>query len=249
MKVTMNTILRKTLSVIAFVCVTSSLHAGTDKAKEVRRIIDKVNSYWQSHNKPEARAFWDHAAYHTGNMEAYFLTGNEAYRAYSEAWAEHNQWKGAKSNDRNKWKYSYGESDEYVLFGDYQICFQTYIDLYNLLPEDRKIARARKVMEYEMSTSRNNYWWWADGLYMVMPVMTKLYKATGNEMYLQKLYEYITYSDSIMYDRETGLYYRDAKYVYPHHKSVNGKKRLLGSRRRLGIGRTGQSIERSPGRL
>lgn len=220
----MNTVLRKTLSVIAFVCVVSSLYAGTDKAKEVRRIIDKVNGYWQSHNKPEARAFWDHAAYHTGNMEAYFLTGNEAYRAYSEAWAEHNQWKGAKSNDRDKWKYSYGESDEYVLFGDYQICFQTYIDLYNLMPEDRKIARAREVMEYEMSTSRNDYWWWADGLYMVMPVMTKLYKATGNEMYLQKLYEYITYSDSIMYDRETGLYYRDAKYVYPRHKSINGKK-------------------------
>lgn len=27
-----------------------------------------------------------------------------------------------------------------------------------------------------------------------------------------------------MYDAEAGLYYRDAKYVYPKHKSVNGKK-------------------------
>ena len=27
-----------------------------------------------------------------------------------------------------------------------------------------------------------------------------------------------------MYDSETGLYYRDGKYVYPKHKSVNGKK-------------------------
>jgi rhamnogalacturonyl hydrolase YesR len=27
-----------------------------------------------------------------------------------------------------------------------------------------------------------------------------------------------------MYDTETGLYYRDSKYIYPRHKSVNGKK-------------------------
>ena len=47
---------------------------------------------------------------------------------------------------------------------------------------------------------------------------------TGNTQYLDKLYEYILYSDSIMLDRETGMYYRDAKYVYPKHKSANGKK-------------------------
>ena len=132
--------------------------------------------------------------------------------------------KGAKSNNKAEWRYSYGESDKYVLFGDYQICFQTYVDLYNILPENHKIARAREVMEYQMSTPKNDYWWWSDGLYMVMPVMTKMYHVTGNQKYLDKLYEYIQFSDSIMYDAEEGLYYRDAKYVYPKHKSVNGKK-------------------------
>ena len=194
------------------------------EAQEVRKIIDKVNTYWQTNNKPEVRSFWDNAAYHTGNMEAYFLTGNEKYRAYSEAWANHNQWKGAKSNNRAEWVYNYGETDKHVLFGDWQICFQTYIDLYNIQPEDHKIRRAREVMEYQMSTPKKDYWWWSDGLYMVMPVMTKLYKLTGNQQYLDKLYEYICYSDEIMYDQETGIYYRDAKYVYPKHKSANGKK-------------------------
>lgn len=210
------------VGIITFLPVT--LFGKPSEAEQVRKIIDKVNQHWQSENKPEVRSFWDNAAYHTGNMEAYFLTGNENYRAYSEAWAEHNEWKGAKSNDRSQWKYSYGESDEYVLFGDYQICFQTYADLYNLSPEDYKIKRAREVMEYQMSTSQNDYWWWSDGLYMVMPVMTKLYKITHNSLYLDKLYEYITYSDQIMFDKEENLYYRDAKYVYPKHKSINGKK-------------------------
>lgn len=57
-----------------------------------------------------------------------------------------------------------------------------------------------------------------------MPVMTKMYKLTGDEIYLDKLYDYLLYSDEIMLDKETGLYFRDGKYVYPKHKSVNGKK-------------------------
>ncbi len=219
-----NTFINCSLVGLALTTSVAAFSATTKQSKEVRAIIDKVNTYWQSNNAPEVRAFWDNAAYHTGNMEAYFLTGNDAYREYSEKWAEHNQWKGAKSNDRANWKYSYGESDDYVLFGDWQICFQIYADLYNILPDDKRIRRAREVMEYEMSTPKHDYWWWADGLYMVMPVMTKLHKITGNKQYLDKLYEYITYSDSIMFDPEENLYYRDGKYVYPKHKSANGKK-------------------------
>lgn len=195
-----------------------------DEAAQVRGIIEKVNDRWQSTHAPEATPFWHVAAYHTGNMEAYHLTGRQKYLDYSTAWAEHNGWKGATSDDRTAWRYDYGETPEHVLFGDWQICFQTYADLYNLLPDDRRIRRAREVMEYEMSTPRNDYWWWADGLYMVMPVMTKMYRITGDSRYLDKLYSYLQYSDSIMFDPDENLYYRDAKYTYPKHKSANGKK-------------------------
>lgn len=208
----------------AFAAKKPRLSSDQKEAADVRGMIDKVNSYWQAGHTPQHNAFWDNAAYHTGNMEAYRLTGNPDYLQYSLDWAEHNQWKGARGTDRSKWKYDYGEDDDHVLFGDWQICFQTYADLYRILPDERRIARAREVMEYEMSTPRNDYWWWADGLYMVMPVMTKLYNITGNDRYLDKLYEYVVYSDSIMLDTDENLYYRDAKYVYPNHKSANGKK-------------------------
>ena len=190
----------------------------------VLEILERVNDYWQERHPEHGRAFWDNAAYHTGNMEAWKVTGKERWRRYSEAWSERNQWKGAKSDDRSRWKYNYGETDEHVLFGDWQICFQTYVDLYRHSPAAVKIARAREVMEYQMGTDSSDYWWWADGLYMVMPVMTKLYQVTGNRQYLDKLYEYFSYANSIMYDQEAKLYYRDAKYVYPKHRSVNGKK-------------------------
>ena len=196
----------------------------TPDKNEVLAIIERVNTYWQENNSPEVRPFWDNAAYHTGNMEVYSLIGDEKQLAYTKRWAEHNNYCGATSNNKAEWKLSYGERPEYVLFGDWQICFQTYADLYNLEPDTIKIARAREVMEYQMSTPRNDYWWWADGLYMVMPVMTKLYNITGNQLYLDKLYEYFKYAQSIMYDEETGLFFRDAKYVYPEHTANNGGK-------------------------
>jgi len=200
----------------------TEVHAQTKEA--VLDQLNLANQYWQAKNKPQVRAFWDHAAYHTGNMELYQITKNEAYRKYAEDWAEHNQWMGAKSANKSEWKYNYGETDDHVLFGDWQICFQTYIDLYHIQPAEYKVARAKDVMQYEMSTPNHDYWWWADGLYMVMPIMTKLYKLTGDQKYSDKLYEYFMYANSIMYDQEAKLYYRDAKYVYPKHKSTNGKK-------------------------
>lgn len=195
--------------------------------QDVQSIIDiiyKVNDHWQSTHPVHGDAFWNRAAYHTGNMEAYFLTKEPKFLAYSEQWAEHNEWKGAKSTDKTQWKYSYGENNDYVLFGDYQACFQTYADLYTLKPDTQKIARIREVMEHQMQLPQRDFWWWADGLYMVMPVMTKMYKITENELYLEKLYEYLQYTDSLMYDEEAGLYYRDHNFVYPKHKSVHGKK-------------------------
>ncbi|SFD50601.1 glycoside hydrolase family 88/105 protein [Flavobacterium phragmitis] len=217
------------LSLGAIGCKTGSVKQKNgikESKKEVVAIIDKVNSNWQSTHPEFGNAFWHVSAYHTGNMEAYKVTQNKKYLDYSLAWAEKNKWMGAKSNDKSEWKYSYGETDQYVLFGDWQICFQTYIDLYNFTgkKDPQKIARAKEVMEYEMSTPQNDYWWWVDGLYMVMPVMTKLYNVTGNEMYLEKLHSYLYYADSIMYDEEAKLYFRDSKYVYPKHKSANGKK-------------------------
>jgi len=196
----------------------------TDSKKDVIDIIHKVNQHWQAEHPYTVRAFWDNAAYHTGNMEAYFLTGNEAYREYSQKWAEHNEWKGAKSTDKSQWRYHYGENDLYVLFGDWQTCFQTYIDLYHIEPEEIKIERAKEVMYYQMSTENRDYWWWSDGLYMAMPVMTKLYKLTGDELFLEKMQEYYQFAEELMYDEEYALFFRDAKYVYPKEPTINGKK-------------------------
>ena len=222
------------LLIAIFILSTLSLQARNWTVDQVKDVVRKVNTYWQTNNPAEVRSFWDNAAYHTGNMEAYRLFSEEGGQRkeegermldYSIRWAEHNQWMGATEPDPEKWKYKkYGEGQDYVLFGDWQICFQTYIDLYYFSMDEKKVARAKEVMGYEADSKVHDYWWWADALYMVMPVMTKMYKLTGERKYLDKLYENILYSDSIMLDYETGLYFRDGKYVYPKHKTASGKK-------------------------
>lgn len=195
--------------------------AVATSSRDVLATIEKVNNYWQEHNSPYKRAFWDNAAYYTGNMEAYRLLGRTEWYQYSDRWCRHNQWKGAKSDDRRNWKYAwYGEGDDFVLFGDWQICFQTYVDMYNLVPAEYKVARAKEVMGYECAMQDNKFWWWADALYMVMPVMTKMYLLTGEVQYLDKLYENFLWSDSLMWDAEAQLYYRDGKYIWPKVKTA-----------------------------
>ena len=88
-------------------------------------------------------------------MEAYKVTGNSDFVKYSKQWVEQNDWKGAKGVDPTKWKYNQGETPNHVLFGDWQICFQTYIDLYNIEPETKKIARTLGVINYEINTHNN----------------------------------------------------------------------------------------------
>ncbi len=188
-------------------------------------LIGKVNDHWQATHSPEVRAFWDDAAYFTGNMEAYRLTGKARYLEYAGRWARHNRWQGATGDDPARWRYkTYGEGQDFVLFGDWQVCFQTYIDLDAFAPAPHKTARAVEVMGYECASAATDYWWWADALYMVMPVMTKLYKATGDTRYLDKLYANFCFADSLMFDPAEGLYYRDGKYIYPTHRTEAGKK-------------------------
>ena len=53
--------------------------AQRPKAKNVVKIIDKVNRQWQETPPKNGKAFWDNVAYDTGNMGACFITGNRHY--------------------------------------------------------------------------------------------------------------------------------------------------------------------------
>ena len=60
----------KKLCILLALC---ALGVQAQTVDEVKDIIRKVNTYWQTNNPAEVRSFWDNAAYHTGNMEVYKL--------------------------------------------------------------------------------------------------------------------------------------------------------------------------------
>ena len=202
------------------VCAVLLMSANTAQAQmskqDVLSTIEKVNDYWQKNHKAQCRGFWDNAAYFTGNQVVYELTGKKEYLDYAIDWAEYNHWKGATQKDKSKWRYvTYGEGMDFVLFADWQICFQVYIDLYKLEHRTERIERALEVMCYEASTEARDYWWWADALYMGMPIFSKLYTVTHDQKLLDKQYECFKWTDSLLFDTQEQLYYRDGKYVYP----------------------------------
>ena len=86
------------------------LAMGRVMLSELDVVIPKVNDYWQSHNSPKCRAFWDNAAYFTANQKVYQRTLKKEYLDYAIQWAEYNHWQGATQTDKSKWQYkTYGE--------------------------------------------------------------------------------------------------------------------------------------------
>ena len=138
------------------------------ESQSVVLLVEKVNDSWQSRHKAECRGFWDNAAYFTGNQAAWELTGKDSYLSYSLRFAEYNHWCGATEHDKSKWQYkTYGEGMQHVLFADWQICFQIYIDLYKIEHRSERLARALEVMNYQARQADCDYWWWSDALLYV----------------------------------------------------------------------------------
>jgi rhamnogalacturonyl hydrolase YesR len=196
------------------------------EAQRTVEMIHKVNAYWQEKHRAECRGFWDNAAYFTGNQAAYELTGKQEYLDYSIRFAEHNRWTGATEKDPKKWEYkTYGEDMRHVLFADWQICFQIYIDLYKLEHRAERLQRTLEVMTTQAQMAEKDFWWWSDALYMGLPIFTKLYTVTHDQKLLDKQYESFKWTDDLLFDKEAQLYYRDGKYVHPKVKTAcNGGK-------------------------
>lgn len=173
-----------------------------------------VNDYYiKEHGKIyENTNTWDVAVYHTGNMMAYFMTGDELYRNYSQKWSEVHSYKS----------FGYPTWDD--TNADNICCFRTYMDLYNAGTEGADISFVQDRVDNIVNSYRVNYWDWIDAFYMAAPTFVRMYEMTGDEKYLDKMYEMIKYTAEELncYDEDEGLWYRDARYI--NQKSENGKK-------------------------
>lgn len=223
------------------------------KRDDIVNLITRINDSWIARHSTLGDYRWNKAVYMNGNMEAVnYLNDIDTvlaakYRRYALEWSLYNKWQGSKAplSEASKWKLRGGVGDYNVLFGDNQICFQTYIELYNSYNADTDenylidvngdgvadkydmIARSKEVMGYQIATSETRYWWWTDALYMMVPVMSHMYNLTKNDQdggvaYLAATKRYLDFTRLHMYDEENNLFFRDSTYVYPKHATAHG---------------------------
>lgn len=220
MPIKINFCLGLLLTIFCFSCTSNR----SSEASDVVRIVHKVNRYWQANHPELGCSFWDNSVYHMGNMEVYLLTREDCDIKYSLDWAKFNQWSEPQTENKSKWKFSYVMDNDYVLFGDLQACFQVYTDLFRIKLKPYMIARIMEVVKESMSSSPQHYWWRVDAIFMVLPLMAKMYQITDNPVYLDKANAYFSYVDHLLYDVPSGLYYKDFQSLYPKHKSIKGYK-------------------------
>jgi len=151
---------------------------------------------------------WVPASFYTGVMEAYRSTNDADYLKYAQNWAEKNEFKPGPR----------------LRHADDHCCGQTYLDLYLIDRDSRKLTPIQNTIDSIMATplSGREDWWWCDALFMAPPTLVKLSAATGNKKYINFMHKMYWDTAEYLFDRSEGLFYRDAAYFY--RRSANGEK-------------------------
>jgi rhamnogalacturonyl hydrolase YesR len=132
-----------------------------------------------------------------------------------------------------------GESNQWKLHGgkyiaDDHAIGQTYAELILRSKDPRMIAPMRAQFDdiiahpFQRDTLQFNYgealnlWSWCDALFMAPPAWTRLYRATGDQKYLDYSITNWWRTSDYLYDPEEHLYFRDSTYF--KKREANGKK-------------------------
>lgn len=186
----------------------------------IQNLMKKVNTYTQNNPYKETDRNWIRGTYYTGVLGAYKATGDKAYLDQALTWGKKHQWQvGTEKSGANR------------LF-----CAMSWAGLYLIDPDPKMIAPTIAWLKTDAPNSPGcgKVWYghapaphdsplYSDSLYGA-PVFAMLYKATGDQKYLDILNEFFWNVTETVLDNDEDLYYRDPSYI--DQKSPNGKKIL-----------------------
>lgn len=164
-------------------------------------------------NKERPSSIWTRGVYYEGLMALHEIYPNEAYYQYAYDWAESHKWGFNRGNTTR-------DADNYC-------AAQTYIDLYNLEPDSKKLKNTRANINMLLNTPQNDDWSWIDAIQMGMPVFAKMGVLDNDNRYYEKMYQMYMFSrdkhgDNGLYNPKDGLWWRDADFD-PPYKEPNGE--------------------------
>ena len=150
-------------------------------------------------------SLWTRAVYYEGLMALYAIDPDPRYIDYTDRWANFHQWtprNGVNTCD-----------------ADDQCCGQTYLDRYMMTGDAKMLVHVKENLDHQMTT-KIGWWTWIDAIQMAMPVYTKMWRATGEQKYLDHAMKMYTWSrDTLaggLFNEAEGLWWRDKDYVPPY---------------------------------
>ena len=164
-------------------------------------LMQKVRDYQLAHPWTKTDRNWIRGTYYTGVMGLCRATRSPDVLDQAVRWAEKHDW--AEGNERHR--------------ANKKTCGQTYLELYFLERDPRRIAKIQAYVDSRIRKVRTGEpptrgWYYCDTLYVGPPTIAMLGKATGNEKYFDYLNDVYWAVTDLLFDREYDLFYRDAKY-------------------------------------
>lgn len=100
-------------------------------------------------------------------------------------------------------------------FADDLVCTQAYLDIYNQINQPEALESTIAFIDTMLNDPKpgREDWWWCDALFMAPPAFATLARHSGEQRYLD--YMHRAWWDSVEHlrDPETGLFYRDQRYI------------------------------------
>lgn len=188
---------------------------------EVLRVMQRVADWQLANPSAHKTTDWTQGAGYAGMMALAGISGDGKYREAMLAMGDGNQWQlGPKP-----------------YYADDHCVAQTYAELYFQHRDPKMIAAlkkrfdqiitnpARTRLEFRLAGNQDR-WSWCDALFMAPPAWIRLYRATGNEAYLEFMIREWDATTAYLYDKEEHLYYRDSTYF--DKRESNGRKVFWG---------------------
>jgi unsaturated rhamnogalacturonyl hydrolase len=187
--------------------------------REVLALLHKVNDWQRAHPAlPPQDRNWERATWYTGVVSAWKETGDRKFFNQAMDWGRQHDWQVATEEDGPN-----------RLF-----CVETWLELYFVKKDPRMIEPAIQWLKtpkpnspagaqrwYLESWGKNRTY--VDSLYGAS-ALAMMAKATQDKRYLDIMQAFFNDVTAELFDKESGLYYRDVRFI--GQKTANGKKIL-----------------------
>jgi rhamnogalacturonyl hydrolase YesR len=183
------------------------------KPKAIQAVIKKVADWQLKEAQPSFNRLWTYAAMYDGLLAASDATGIPTYRDAVQKYSEEEKWLLI---------------DNRFPHADDEAMGKSYMYLYLRDPKGARkpvrMANTKDVMDrlvVRPDDPAKLVWWWCDALYMAPPVLSQMYKATGDKKYLEYMDKEWWQTSAKLYSTTDHLYFRDDRYLT--QKQANGK--------------------------